>query len=629
MPQPYIFSNLKAPRNFRLMTILPGDYKELLQCTISECQLQDSLSYEALSYAWGASGAPDEYRPTISLNKQEFIISSTLEQALRRLRRLDTARVMWIDRVCINQDNIDERNTQVAIMPDIYRGAVRVIAWIGEKSDDSDRALSFLKEMAMHHKYTLRHWWINGARLGSDTSSECGEGKWAEDTNEAEDMSSGSFADDITQPRLPAFDEKEKSGMKGMSRSDVWKKILLNQNQQGHILTGCPVLYDCSYMPFFKNSRQRDWEAVDNLLARLWWSRTWVVQEIWLAKDAILVCGDSSLKWKTFKKAMEYQEAWDDMGCLVRGTKRWEIWSTLKSRYGLAIHISQKRLLGSRLSDILWNTWDRDVTDPRDKVFAILGLVGENYSATLPNIDYSKSIEEVYREVASLIITKENSLDILLAASGLDTGGNLPSWVPDWRRRANEYRPALFINASFMRMQCYHVGSTDAVYFHGHGYSASGAVEPQVIFHDNLNILQVRAVVFDTIAEVSTDFDGGLSAANIIEHAQILIRNSHTSGALSSKNTISDEELKKVLTAGCFIDNRSLRTENMVIENVMRLRRFFITNGGHLSIGPSRLQVGDVISIIAGCNFPMVLRAVGSYFNLVGEAYSKIYMNLF
>lgn len=629
MPQPYIFSDLKALKNFRLMTILPGNYKEPLQCIISESQLENTLSYEALSYAWGASEALDECRPTMSINKQEFVISSTLEQALRRLRRLDTARVMWIDRVCINQDNNDERNTQVAIMADIYRGAVRVIAWIGEKSYDSDRALLFLKEMAMHHKYTLRHCWTNGTRLGSDTSSECGEGKWAESINETDDMSSRGFTDDIiTLPSLPAFDEEEMNEMEGMSRNDLWMKILLNQEQQGHIFTGRPVLYDCSYLPFFKNARQPDWEAVDNLLARLWWSRTWVVQEIWLAKDAILLCGDSSLKWKTFKKAMEYQEAWDDMGCLVRGTKRWEMWTTLKSRYGLAIHISQKRLLGSKLSDILWNTWDRDATDPRDKVFAILGLVGENYSDTLPNIDYSKSTEEVYREVASLIITKENSLDILLAASGLDNGGNLPSWVPDWRRRANEYRPALFINASFMRMQCYHGGSTDAVYFHGHGYFASGNMEPQAKFHNNLGILQVRAVMFDSIAEVSTDFDSGLSAANIIEHARILIRNSRHSGSLSSNHAMNDAELKKILSAGSFIDPESLRTENMVIENVMRLRRFFITNDGYLSVGPSRLQAGDLISIIAGCSFPMVLRPLGSYFSLVGEAYSKIYIPL-
>lgn len=92
---------------------------------------------------------------------------------------------------------------------------------------------------------------------------------------------------------------------------------------------------------------------------------------------------------------MQYQEAWDDMGCLVRGTKRWEFWTTLKRRYGLAIHISQKRLLGSRLSDLLWNIWDRDATDPRDKVFAVLGLVGTDYGGTLLNVDYSKSVERV------------------------------------------------------------------------------------------------------------------------------------------------------------------------------------------------------------------------------------------
>jgi hypothetical protein len=221
MPQNYVFSNLKAPKNFRLMTILPGNYKESLQCTISEFQLQTAPSYEALSYAWGASGAPDESRPTLFLNKQEFIISSTLEQALRRLRRLDSARVMWIDRICINQDNTDEGNTQVAIMPDVYRGAVRVIAWIGENPYDSDRALLFLKEMAMHHKYILRSYYIDDARLGSNTSSECGEGKRADSINETEDLKSIKFTDNIPLPGLSALDKKEINEIKGISQREV------------------------------------------------------------------------------------------------------------------------------------------------------------------------------------------------------------------------------------------------------------------------------------------------------------------------------------------------------------------------------------------------------------------------
>lgn len=124
---------------------------------------------------------------------------------------------------------------------------------------------------------------------------------------------------------------------------------------------------------------------------------------------------------------MEYQEAWEDMRCLVQGTRRWEIWDTQKSRDGLAIHISQKRLLGCKLSDIVWNIWDIDAAYPRDKVFTVLGLIRRDYGDTLPSIDYYKSIEEVYREVASLIITKENSIDTLLAASGFENGGDLPS----------------------------------------------------------------------------------------------------------------------------------------------------------------------------------------------------------
>jgi hypothetical protein len=179
-----------------------------------------------------------------------------------------------------------------------------------------------------------------------------------------------------------------------------------------------------------------------------------------------------------------------------------------------------------------------------------------------------------------------------------------------------------------MRMQRYYAGSTEAVYFHGHGYSASANTKLQVRFYNNLGVLQVRAIIFDSIAEVSTDLGTGLSAANVIDHARILLRNSRTRDSLSPNHTINDGELEKVLSAGSFIHPRSLRTGSMVIENVMRLKRFFITNDGHLSIGPSRLRAGDLIAIIAGCSFPMILRSDGACFNLVGEAYSKIYVPL-
>lgn len=621
MSQQYTFMDLETTRHIRLLTLLPGEYDAHLLCTISEFPLDQTPDYEALSYAWGAPDAQDEVRPSLSLNGQRFDISDTLEQALRRLRRPDIPRIMWIDRVCINQRNKDERNAQVAIMPDIYRGAVRVVAWIGEKTQDSDRALSFLKVMAMHQKYQLRHTWIGGTRQGSDTSSECGEGRYIRPTEEGEASGDDESIEDAWQPSSLGLSEEEKHQMKNTTTSDMWNTLILNSKQRGHIISAAPVLYECVYYPFFKNARQEDWEAVDNLLARPWWSRTWVVQEIWQAREAILQCGGSTLKWKTIEKAMTYQEGWDDMGCLVKGTKRWKSWASLKQRYGLAIHISQKRLLGSKLSDLLWNIWDRDTTDPRDKVFAILGLVGNEYSDTLPDVDYRKTIEQVYREAASSIMMKEKSLDLLLAASGTEHNESLPSWVPDWRREANEHRPTLFVNASLMRIQCYFIGSTDALYLHGHGYYASGQLEPQISFSDDFNILNVHALHLDTVTEVSADLGSVPSAESIIQCAHSILDKLHHAEPLQPENAVDDKKLRRILTAGAFIDPNTLRTEGQVIENVMRLRRLFVTSNGHFCIGPSKTQVGDVVSIIVGCNLPIVIRPSGSRFKVVGEAY--------
>ncbi|PTB74979.1 hypothetical protein M440DRAFT_1439608 [Trichoderma longibrachiatum ATCC 18648] len=564
---------------------------DILEALLVDCSLvRMSHLDEALSYAWGSPENQDEARHSVTLNGLRFDISRTLEQALRRLRKPDGARVMWIDRICINQANKEERNAQVAIMPDIYRGAARVVAWIGEKTHDSDRALLFLKEMAMHQKYYLRHCWRDGERLGSDTSSECGEGIHTTPTERV-------ARNDEWEPRSRYFSGEEIQGMKDVRVEDVRNKILDNGKQHGHIITGVPLIYSSTYHPFSEDARQADWEALDELLARPWWSRTWV-------------CGDSTLKWKTVRKAMQYQEAWDDMGCLVRGTKRWEFWTTLKRRYGLAIHISQKRLLGSRLSDLLWNIWDRDATDPRDKVFAVLGLVGTDYGGTLLN-----------QEAASFIVTMEKSLDLLLAASGLHSQTTLPSWVPDWRRAANERRPALFINASLKRIQCYFIGSAQALYLNGHGYSASGQLEAQGSFSDDLSVLCVYGLLLDTVTEASADCGNDPSIDSIIRCAQSMIRKSYQSGTQLSKTPVSEQELKRILTAGSLIDPNSLRTDSQVIENVMRLRRCFVTRGGHFCIGPSKTQPGDVLSILAGCNFPMILRPIDNFFHLVGEAY--------
>lgn len=407
-----------------------------------------------------------------------------------------------------------------------------------------------------------------------------------------------------------------------------------NWERRGHHIVGIPILHymdGSPYDEFFNESRLEDWVAIDRLFERPWWSRTWVVQEVWLSTDAILQCGGTTLKWKTVQKAMDYSEAWDDMGYHVQNTPRTKSWSTLKRRYGLAIHIAKQRLLGSsHLSDLLWNTWDREATDPRDKVFAVLGLLqqGADGAHPPPTADYSKPVDQVYREAAAYIINSKRSLDILLAASGLEgEESSLPSWVPNWRRTGNDHRPTLFINGSRMQPLLYFSGSTDAVFLNGHGYCASGGSKMEARFSDDLRTAHVRGFLFDNIADAGPPHDGGSSITDIMEGARSVLARLTSHGVEQAEVAeVTEEELRTILRAGSYTERNDdfFRSEDQVVENIMSKRRFFVTKSGHLCIGPARTEVGDSVYYMAGCNFPMVFRSKGDRLTLVGEAYGEL-----
>ncbi|KAL9078931.1 MAG: hypothetical protein Q9157_002155 [Trypethelium eluteriae] len=90
----------------------------------------DMCRYNALSYVWG----PPDMSETITINQQLFRVSVTLSQALHQIRHSENARVVWIDALCINQDDFNERSSQVLLMQHIYSRATSVIVWLGEKA---------------------------------------------------------------------------------------------------------------------------------------------------------------------------------------------------------------------------------------------------------------------------------------------------------------------------------------------------------------------------------------------------------------------------------------------------------------------------------------------------------------
>ena len=99
--------------------------------------------YEALSYTWGDPNDREE----IQVNNQVMRVTKNLKAALLALRDADEERVMWVDAVCINQDDIQERNIQVTRMRSIYQRAARTIAWLGDTDPTALHAMDVVESL--------------------------------------------------------------------------------------------------------------------------------------------------------------------------------------------------------------------------------------------------------------------------------------------------------------------------------------------------------------------------------------------------------------------------------------------------------------------------------------------------
>jgi hypothetical protein len=133
--------------------------------------------YEALSYAWGPQGsfskilvcAPDGAAATASI----LSIGPALKIALRHLRYADRPRRLWVDAVCINQMDNEEKDSQVKRMAEIYRQAGRVMVWLGPASyvENSALAMSAIRFLGSQVVYGQRQPFLllrprrNGATL--------------------------------------------------------------------------------------------------------------------------------------------------------------------------------------------------------------------------------------------------------------------------------------------------------------------------------------------------------------------------------------------------------------------------------------------------------------------------------
>ncbi|RYP69786.1 hypothetical protein DL771_005895 [Monosporascus sp. 5C6A] len=153
------------------------------------------------------------------------------------------------------------------------------------------------------------------------------------------------------------------------------------------------------------------------LFSRRYFHRVWVIQEVALARSAILICGEKQLSWSSFRR-------W----CLMLEPTDLQV-----LRIPPLLHIDHRTYASpNQLLRLLDLSRDFMAADPRDKVYAILGLIIDADTYNL-DVDYNVSVEELYTKIALQIAVRHGWAAVLRRAGTEQRRlQSLPSWVPDW-----------------------------------------------------------------------------------------------------------------------------------------------------------------------------------------------------
>ncbi|EQB43487.1 hypothetical protein CGLO_17840 [Colletotrichum gloeosporioides Cg-14] len=565
-------------REVRLLRLLAGNEADGINCELHTTSLDGPEEYEALSYVWGSAS---DTRP-IAVQKKAKNITVNLETALRHLRYPDRARMLWVDVLCIDQENVQERNQQVRRMSDIYSSATQVVVWLGPAT------LMGFEAMAIIQKYA------------ADSELHWPEGR-----------------DD----RAQLF----------------------------HIY---------------------------HFLGNKWWSRVWTVQEAVLAKQVTYQYGPRLLSESDVLKVAEsYKNHATVRRCCYSCLERNKYVVTINVNItvgmeGLLDLVNVRASLQReklRFDEVISKFRTRRATDPRDKVFGLLGI---SRGVRTASIDYTLTAAQVFESTTREVMGYCESLDVISHCANQayreTTTAGLPSWVPDW---GAEYHPNDGLGDFYLTT--HRLAFLDS-------YNACGNLTYTPFSNFEENILCLQGVLCDRIERVGRlerILMTETSPRYLFEWWEMLDIDGNPNRLYRGGGTISDAFWCTICldvgTDGFLDDNgsdanqagynderllmrhweseltsfdalpqleifRNSTTKEVLIQHLMRAsgrRQFFISTEGFIGLGPPDIEVGDKICVFAGGKMPFIVRDVedetqgggtpetGTHFCLLGDAY--------
>ena len=295
---------------FRLLRLLKGNDDDPIQVQLFESKLpqqEDVRDYAALSYTWGSKFRPCE----IMVNGSKMTVTKNAYLALRDLRYREKDRILWIDALCIDQNNDKDRGEQVQQMGSIYSKAERVIIWLGEATYETDYVMHYMKQL---EKEGTKH---------ASNDQKISDKQWV----------------------------------------NIWSAVVhsLSADQRNLLV-----------------------EGLQSLLRRNWFKRVWIIQEVASARVAQIACGGKSVSASIFARTLSLLEITPDPHCepildIMPGPLRnssW--WAKKRDLYTMLVKFCKS-----------------EATDPRDSIYALLGISSDACDTNFLRADYEKNLQDV------------------------------------------------------------------------------------------------------------------------------------------------------------------------------------------------------------------------------------------
>ncbi|KAK1707925.1 heterokaryon incompatibility protein-domain-containing protein [Colletotrichum lupini] len=420
----------KDRREIRLVQIRPlvdgqVSAKNTIALDIKHASLDEpGLSYAALSYVWGSA----TNTTAIDIEGASFNATLNLHLALKQLRMNAVDSWLWIDAICIKQTDLKEKSWQINAMRDIYSGADMVYMWLGPGTENSDAAMDFLSRTG---KRLLKY-------LPEDLRSD----------HEIDRMLYRYVASYLGQLiGTNAFIREPGDPVNLAERIPVDSGLDTTPYERGvENLPFFPVAAYETLCDFLAPKSPSINKGIRDLLARDYWQRIWIVQEVCLARKTCVMSGSKSVSLDALDATVEL--LWRMRSIIPYNSPFYSmidknIPPSVNHLTPLRVRRQHQKGLIVNLVDILWTAEEPpkrphySATDPRDIAFGLLGVLADHERNVL-RADYFITRKEVFVEITATMLSNpvesetlpNFTLDCITPGS---PNGRLPTWVPDWQ----------------------------------------------------------------------------------------------------------------------------------------------------------------------------------------------------